>query len=145
MERCHVAGRFVALIIILTALAGCSSDWHVWSPDRPENLTADYHRDVFGQWGVYLQWVDTNGSEDIGFTVYRNGEEIAVVDPYCLEWDENLTCTDFRMFTTYFDTGVVRGQTYCYEVSAHYYGLLDDAIFGESGRSSATCISIPVQ
>lgn len=145
MGRDPVIRPFVALLFTLTALAGCSGVWHVWSPDRPENLSADFHRDIFGQWGVFLQWTETNGSEDIGFTVYRDGAEIAVVEPECLEWDDNFACTDFRMYTSYFDTRVVRGRTYCYEVSAHYYGPLDDWMFGESGRSSATCVAIPLE
>ena len=115
MGRDPVIRPFVALLFTLTALAGCSGVWHVWSPDRPENLSADFHRDIFGQWGVFLQWTETNGSEDIGFTVYRDGAEIAVVEPECLEWDDNFACTDFRMYTSYFHrtlrAGIDGGRT----------------------------------
>ena len=134
--------RRLVLIFILTALAGCSGELHVGPPNAPKNLSATFRVDIFGGEYVYLEWEDTNWSGDIGFAVHRDGAEIAVVDPECLAWDD-MVCTEFRMHTSYFDYNVSRGETHCYAVSAHYYGVVDASIFGDSDLSAETCITIP--
>jgi hypothetical protein len=136
--------RRIVLLFILTGLAGCSSELHVSPPSAPKNLSATFRIDIFGGEHVNLQWEDTNWSDDIGFTVHRNGAEIAVVAPDCLAWDD-IVCTDFRMYTSYYDYNVSRGETYCYAVSAHYYGVVDASIFGDSDLSTETCITIPLE
>lgn len=144
LERCRAIRRFFTLLFLLAAFAGCSDEIHFGSPDTPKNLSARYRRDVFWGWGVDLRWEDTNSSDDIGFTVYRDGMEVAVVGPVCLGWEDH-TCTDFMKFTSCFDSDVTRGKTYCYAVSAHYFGVLDASIFGDSDLSPETCITIPVE
>ena len=136
--------RRLVLFFLLTSLAGCSGELHTSPPNTPKNLSAIFRINIFGGEHVNLQWEDTNWSEDIGFTVYRDGVEIAVVNPDCLAWDE-IACTDFWMYTSYNDYNVSRGETYCFAVSAFYYGALDASIFGDSDRSPEAYITIPLE
>ncbi len=91
MERYPAIVRHITLLFTLAGLTGCSGEVHVSPPNTPKNLSATFWIDIFGGEYVNLHWEDTNWSNDIGFTVYRDGDFLAVVNPECLAWDD-LTC-----------------------------------------------------
>lgn len=134
----------VLLIFGILPIFGCSSTGHFFPPSSPENLEAEFTEDIFGTDGVWLNWEDTNGSDDIGFTVYRDGRELAHLDPLCLPSESgNWVC--YPVYPEYFDTDVDRGETHCYAVSSYYYDWLMDLIFEESDKCPEVCIDIPLQ
>jgi len=133
--------RFLLICLVMPSF-GCG-DFHILPPSPPENLQAEFTEDIFGTDGVLLTWEDTDGSDDIGFTVYRDGGELVSREASCIETSEDLSCTP--AFPVYFDDEVQRGETYCYAVSSHYSDWLDDAIFGESDKCEEVCITIPLQ
>ncbi|MFP4202482.1 MAG: fibronectin type III domain-containing protein, partial [Candidatus Acetothermia bacterium] len=77
-------------------------------PARPGNFTSE----VLSPTEVELTWED-NSEDEEGFRIYRDGEEIAELDPDT---------------TSYTDTGLSGSKSYSYEVAA----------FNEAGESSAT-------
>lgn len=131
------------LILGFLPIFGCDNTLHLFPPSPPRNLEAEFTEDIFGTDGIRLTWDDPNWSDDIGFTVYRNGRELACLDPSCVDLSGDPMCTPAA--TEYFDTDVSRGETHCYAVSSHYYDLWDDAIFGESDKCPEVCITIPLQ
>ncbi len=135
--------RYLPIFGIL-AMCGCSELGHLSGPTPPTNLNAVFTEDIFGTDGIRLTWEDTNGSADIGFTVYRDGQVLADIEPDCLYVSEGeLECTPPYM--AYFDIDVARGETHCYTLTSHYYDATDDLIFGESGKAPEACITIPLQ
>ena len=132
----------ILLICSILPFFGCG-DFHILPPSPPKNLQAAFTEDIFGTDGVLLTWEDTDGSDDIGFTVYRDGGKLVSLEPTCMETSEDLSCTPAS--PVYFDTDVSRGETHCYAVSSHYSDLLDEAIFGESDKCQEVCITIPLQ
>lgn len=139
------APLFRAFLLALVSAAmspGCEDVTHLSRPDAPKDPNAVFTEDMFGWDHVRLTWYDPNGSDDIGFTVYRNGTVLGYQDPYCTDTGGTPECTKF---TFYDDGDVERGTTYCYSVSSHYYDWIDDLLFGESERSPEICIFIPLQ
>lgn len=133
----------VLLLFGYLPVSGCGDIHHLFSPSPPKNLQAEFTEDFFGADGVRLTWKDTNQSDDIGFAIYRDGGKLDSMDPFCWEISGDLTCTP--AYPVYFDTDVSRGETHCYAVSSYYYDWFDDAIFGESDKCDAVCITIPLQ
>jgi len=138
-------GSLLRILLICSVLPffGCGDLFHIFPPSPPENLQAEFTEDIFGTDGVLLTWEDSDGSDDIGFTVYRDGLELVSLEAICIEISEGTTCIPAS--PEYFDTDVSRGETHCYAVSSHYSDWLDDAIFGESAKCGEVCITIPLQ
>jgi len=94
-------------IAILTRYE-CEGLGHISPPTSPENLNAEFTEDIFGTDEVFLTRNDTNGSDDIGFTVARDGQQLADPNPLCLDILGVPDCTPAS--TSYFDTDVSRGK-----------------------------------
>lgn len=134
----------ILLIVGCMPILGCTGTGHFFPPTPPKNLKTVFTENIFGTDGVRLTWVDSNWSDDIGFTVYRDGEELANLDPFCLpDMSGDWVCSPAA--PEYFDTDVSRGETHCYAVSSYYYDWFMDAIFGESDKCPQVCIDIPLQ
>lgn len=82
-------------------------------PNTPQNFKAEATTE-----GVHLQWdkpfIAADGETASGYVIYRfeEGEHISVLNP------KNILKISFEDYTSYTDTGVIKGKKYSYVVTA---------------------------